>query len=755
MRVLYIARGVPPLLGGMERYSADLIVSGSADAFFSITNHRSKAHLLWWVPFAWIQAWFTIRRGSVDLVHVTDALLAPFFVPLAKFMKIPIVVTAHALDVLWPMAIYQRSLRIALPKADAVVAVSQGTAQACRDRGVAPERLVVIPNGIHPPIPIDRQTAREYVSEKYGVAKTAFVLVSVGRLIPRKNLFWFVRHVMPRLHEDVVLLAIGDGPERANIEQAIVETSMVRRVVLAGRVSDEVRNIVYSAGDLFVMPNRSVPGDAEGFGIVNIEAASCGLPVVASRIEGITEAVQEGENGRLIPQGDADAFINVISRYQADTEALRALSHKARAYTVAKFDWRTLAVRYRELYSKIVQNRRPISAADDKIVCLFLVKFEPTTGKSKHILEVSRRLADRGITTHLITNKVKWNGSADALAHLKIHELGGSTNGLYLRPGKVAAAVRSTGAGVFELHGGLSMTLFARSFAKRIPVPVVVNIHSQPSDLLNEWRHLSWADWVHDRKYVADLDDLIGLTMKAVGLKRFVSQPNIKSVIVPSQQLAVKLKGVLNASYIPSGARINSRDSADTNRDSRNPTILFFGRAVMVRGIDTLIQAFNKLGITRPDLRLALLLLDDVDLNRVRKLVKDSPWSTRIELTVGRQADMDQRLTRATLAAFPFRSSGCIPEQPLTMIEAMAAGLPVVTTPIGTVPEIVQDGQNGRIVPPADPKRLAQVLGELLDDSVTRDRLGLAGQETVRTRFNWDKIADQTLRIYEQACKRA
>jgi glycosyltransferase involved in cell wall biosynthesis len=389
------------------------------------------------------------------------------------------------------------------------------------------------------------------------------------------------------------------------------------------------------------------------------------------------------------------------------------------------------------------------------IISIFLVKFEPTTGKSKHILEVSRRLMDRGVTTHLITNKVKWNGPAEALAHLKIHELGGSTNSLYLRPEKVASVVRSVGADVFELHGGLSMTLFARSFAKKIPIPVVVNIHSQPSDLLKERRYLSWADWIHDRKYVADFDDLIGLTMKAIGLKRFVSHPNIKAVIVPSRQLAEKFHNISNVSYVPSGASLGSGPSVDSKRDDNYQTILFFGRAVMVRGIDTLIQAFSKLGVVRPYLRLELLLLDDVDLSRIRRLVKDSPWSTRIELTVGRQAGMDRRLAQATLAAFPFRSSGCIPEQPLTMIEAMAAALPVVTTPIGTVPEIVQDGQNGRIIPPADPKRLAQVIGELLDDSATRDRLGLAGQETVRSRFNWDTIADQTFRIYEQACKRA
>jgi glycosyltransferase involved in cell wall biosynthesis len=342
----------------MERYSADLIASGSADAAFFITNHRSRAHLIWWLPYAWFRAWLMVRHRSIDLLHVTDALLAPFFVPLAKLRKIPIIVTAHALDVLWPMGIYQSCLRSWLPKADAVVAVSQITARSCQDRGVLSERITVIPNGIHTKEAISREMARNFLSEKFGISKDAFILISVGRLIPRKNLAWFVRSVLPRLSKTVVLLIIGDGPERIVIEEAVAETNSDRRVILAGRVSEEIRNTAYSAGDLFIMPNHSVPGDAEGFGIVNIEASSFGLPVVASRIEGITEAVQEGENGRLVTPMDADAYIKIIEGYQGNIEALKAFSQRAKAYTIAKFDWKVLSGCYRELYSKVLSRRK-------------------------------------------------------------------------------------------------------------------------------------------------------------------------------------------------------------------------------------------------------------------------------------------------------------------------------------------------------------------------------------------------------------
>ncbi|MFH0952035.1 MAG: glycosyltransferase family 4 protein [Patescibacteria group bacterium] len=385
------------------------------------------------------------------------------------------------------------------------------------------------------------------------------------------------------------------------------------------------------------------------------------------------------------------------------------------------------------------------------IIAMLLKKFEPTTGKSKHLLEISRRLVDRGHTVQVITNTVCWSGPASDLDHLKINRLGGGQNALYFKPAKIAAIVRSIGAHVLEIHGGLSMTLFARRLASHSPVPVVVNVHSQPSDLWHEWRHLSWSDWYYDHAYIADIDDIIGGLMKIVGLTGFIKQQRIKAVIVPSRALARRYQSVASVHYLPSGATIADNIIKEVNPDKEELNILFFGRAVMVRGIDTLIKAFDQMADHYPKLTLSLLLLDDIDLSRVRRLAARSEHSDKIKLVTGRQAEMNKYLTAATLAAFPFRSSGCIPEQPLTLIEAMAAGLPVVTTPIGTINEIVTNEKNGLIVPPADPTKLAEAISRLLNEPTLRQSFGQAARDTVSNVFDWDKLSEQTEAIYLKA----
>jgi glycosyltransferase involved in cell wall biosynthesis len=80
----------------------------------------------------------------------------------------------------------------------------------------------------------------------------------------------------------------------------------------------------------------------------------------------------------------------------------------------------------------------------------------------------------------------------------------------------------------------------------------------------------------------------------------------------------------------------------------------------------------------------------------------------------------------------------------------MAAGLPVVATRTGGIPEIVQDGENGLLAPPRDPAALAQALGRLMDDSALRDQFRAAGHQTVMEQFTNDAMTDGTLAVYHK-----
>jgi phosphatidylinositol alpha-1,6-mannosyltransferase len=172
------------------------------------------------------------------------------------------------------------------------------------------------------------------------------VLVTVGRLVPRKGVAWLVEKVMPHLDTSYVYLIAGDGPDFQRI-QALLERHQIRdRVCLLGRVSDEERNVIYNASDVFIMPNISISDDVEGFGIVAIEAGSCGLPVIASNIQGIKDAVIEGKTGYLVEEGDIEGFLVKIKNMGLKKENVRSIVNST-------FDWKQIYKRYRNVMVKL------------------------------------------------------------------------------------------------------------------------------------------------------------------------------------------------------------------------------------------------------------------------------------------------------------------------------------------------------------------------------------------------------------------
>jgi glycosyltransferase involved in cell wall biosynthesis len=119
-------------------------------------------------------------------------------------------------------------------------------------------------------------------------------------------------------------------------------------VALLGRVPDETRDLLFAACDVFVQPNIEVPGDMEGFGIVVLEAASFGAPVVAARIEGLRDAIADGVSGILVTSESRRGFLGEIERLLSDERARRALGESARAYVAEHYAWPRIALRYLE-----------------------------------------------------------------------------------------------------------------------------------------------------------------------------------------------------------------------------------------------------------------------------------------------------------------------------------------------------------------------------------------------------------------------
>ena len=306
-----------------------------------------------------------IEGGQVDAVVFSSMVTASLVVPLRKYLDNSTSVAlaiVHGLDVTTPVGLYQRHVRKVFSRIDAVMPVSSATGDACRHRGLGTEKLFVVPNGIDVlrfAKPHDLAATRRSIEREFGVLpEGAFLLTSVGRLVARKGFDWFISQVMPLLSTHIHYWLAGEGPEDDRIRQAINDNGLQDRVRLIGKVSEAQLGELYGVADLFIMPNRPVKDDMEGFGVVILEAGLSGTPTIGARLEGIMDVISEDVNGHYVESGNARGFADIIEKYAGDIEGLRALSNSAASFTRETFGWDTVSTRYLQTISDVVSAKR-------------------------------------------------------------------------------------------------------------------------------------------------------------------------------------------------------------------------------------------------------------------------------------------------------------------------------------------------------------------------------------------------------------
>lgn len=244
-----------------------------------------------------------------------DAILATWAYPdvcgtalAASRLGLPLVAKVHGSDV----HIAERSgwrgraIRKAMARCVEVVSVSAALKGTLMSFGVPEAKIRVIPNGVDTDRfhPMDRREARMQLSLPLEGRRVVFV----GNLVPVKGLPVLLQ-AMTELPADVTLSLVGDGTQRAELDALIKRLGLVGRATLVGRVPHAAIPLWLNAADLFCLPSVS-----EGCPNVVIEALACGRPIVASRVGGIPELLQDERCGLLVAPNDPAALAAALRR---------------------------------------------------------------------------------------------------------------------------------------------------------------------------------------------------------------------------------------------------------------------------------------------------------------------------------------------------------------------------------------------------------------------------------------------------------
>jgi glycosyltransferase involved in cell wall biosynthesis len=310
------------------------------------------------------------RRHPV-LLHAHFAIDAAAALPLQKQLNLPLIVTLHGYDTTMtdqalrpdaPGRVYLRRKAELRARARFFICVSDHIRRQALERGVPEHKLRTLPIGVD---------LGFFTPDPLRIRDREPIVLFVGRLVEKKGCTHLI-HAMAQVearHPTAKLLIVGDGPLLDPLRIQARE-ALHRCRFLGSQPPSVVRDLMHRASVLAAPSIVAASGDSEGFGMSVCEAQAIGLPVAAFRGPGISEAVEEGETGLLVPSRDDRALAEAISDLLLDSCLTRRLAAAGRARAEARFNLKTQTARLEDLYAEATDSRysSPAQRSDHELL---------------------------------------------------------------------------------------------------------------------------------------------------------------------------------------------------------------------------------------------------------------------------------------------------------------------------------------------------------------------------------------------------
>lgn len=340
--------------------------------FFS-EDPSTESALLKHLTFSWY-VFLKLLFMRVDIIHAHNGLPGLAAILASKIKRVPFIFTSHTSYERVGHQIFreEKGLKSAFDdlqvvfeklcarKAFFTIAVSKKVRKGLISLGVSSGRIFVIPNGVDMQRFKQDPEAAAHARRKYGLLSRRVVLY-VGRIIRYKGLDYLVVSApeIVKRHSNVKFVVAGPAafyqtalstPYYEELREEIERQKLQQFFLFTGAVNEKDLLGLYSACDLFVLPSLVEP-----FGMVLVEAMSCGKPVIGSRIDGIIDIINDGKDGFLISPAAPKELAAKIDYLLARPKEIERMGEMAIKHVKTSFDWSKLALRVMEIYSEAIR----------------------------------------------------------------------------------------------------------------------------------------------------------------------------------------------------------------------------------------------------------------------------------------------------------------------------------------------------------------------------------------------------------------
>jgi glycosyltransferase involved in cell wall biosynthesis/GNAT superfamily N-acetyltransferase len=672
-----------------------------------------------------------IRREQPDVVH-THLFHADLLGRLvARWCGVPVILTTLHMQEAPQHRWWCDPISRALSRVNAAIfAVSDEVKRAyVANVGLRAERIEVLVNGVEPMAPVTAEE-RARVRRSVGVPEGGQLLGIVSRLeAPRKGhavLFRALAQVLPRW-PGLRCVVVGDGPARAELEAqaaALGLTDRIRFVGMQPRVD----------GWLAALDVYTLPSFEEGLPMALIEAMGAACPIITTPVGGIPGLIQDGRTGLLVPPGDADALARAIDRLLCAPEAARALGHAAHTLFEERYDMRRLITqleaRYAELAAPCIRLLEMVTTLDPGGVTTYLAnlvrglpsnRFRITVacGPDAFQADLARTLPAR---IDIIPGLQKAIHPLRDLAALwRLCRL--------IRRARVEMV--HTNMSKVDLLGGLAAWLCR--------VPCIVSTCHGP---LRVSREASTSQRVFDT-----LERLVyrAFPHRIISVSAFTASELIRKGKATPRQL-VTIPNAIDAGRLarPQADGARARTRATLGLSSTQPVLIMVARLREPKTPDVLIESVRRLRAEWPEL-VCLFVGDGPQSEALEQQIARDGLVGAVRL-LGRRDDVPDLLAASDAFVLSTYSEG----MSVSVLEAMAAGLPVIASRVGGMEELVQSDRTGLLVPPHDAQALAAAIRRVLIDTALRRQMGTAAQARIAEEFSVERHVERTREALEQ-----
>jgi len=410
-----------PLVGGAEQQASQLArkLIDKGLKIFIVTRRlkeTSKFEVINGVPvyrtfYKWhtlsflLSAFFFLirKRNGYDILHVhtmySPAVLACALKIILKkkvIVKVRRTGSGALFNRLFVNSLDKWRFKFLIHYVDCFIAVNREAEKTLVSMGIPRDRIKWILNGVDKNLfkPANKEE-EEYLKKITGI-KGDPIIAFVGRLISRKRVGLLI-NILPIIKKHfskTVLLVIGEGSERKKCEELAKEKRVFEDIIFAGHCGQEKLLNFLKVSDLFVLPSRS-----EGIPNALLEAMAVGLPIVASRINGIIDLISDGYNGLLFAPTEENDLLEKVFTLLENEKFRTEIAGKARETVENRFSFEIIKQQYADLYDHLTKSSQKQKSGPN-----FIIKWRET-GDKKYLKAYYSRLEYKRIYDK---PKTKW-----------------------------------------------------------------------------------------------------------------------------------------------------------------------------------------------------------------------------------------------------------------------------------------------------------------------------------------------------------